>query len=84
MMTTHYEKTRAQVETHFFLQDLLDPSVTPRVPKSVREFADYLLRDYPRFPDSGSAHKALTKLFGTVPPLQRIGAATTALGQRSD
>jgi hypothetical protein len=58
--------------------------VTPRVPKSVREFADYLLRDYPSFPDSGSAHKALTERFGAVPPLQRIGAAATALAQRSD
>ena len=46
-MTLPYERTRAVLQTEQFLMDLLVPSVTPGVPKLVREEAGRLLRHYP-------------------------------------
>lgn len=46
-MTIPSERTRAVVYTQKFLQDLLDPKKTPRVPKKVREQAYRCLRHYP-------------------------------------
>jgi hypothetical protein len=46
-MTLPYERTRAVVNTHDFLLELLDPKVTPRVPKAIRTQAYHLLRHYP-------------------------------------
>jgi hypothetical protein len=46
-MTLPYERTRAVVNTHDFLLELLDPKKTPRVPKAVRDQARHLLRHYP-------------------------------------
>lgn len=72
-MPMPYERTRAQVEAGFFLRDLVDPEVTHGVPGAVREHAAYLLLNYPEFPDSEIAHKALVARFGTMPPLRRVG-----------
>lgn len=74
-MTIPYERTRAQLETGFFLQDLADASATPGVPGEVRAFAEYLLRDYPNIPDPGLAHKALTEKFGAMPQLRRVSTS---------
>jgi len=41
------ERTNAVLNTEQFLLDLLRPSVTPRVPKEIRERARGLLRHYP-------------------------------------
>lgn len=46
-MTVPIERTNAVVWTGEFLQDLIDPSKTPRVPKSIRQQALRLLRHYP-------------------------------------
>jgi hypothetical protein len=46
-MTLPFERTRAVVQTKEFLQQLTDPSKTPRVPKQIRQQAHYLLRHYP-------------------------------------
>lgn len=46
-MTVPIERTNAVVWTHDFLVKLLDPKVTPRVPKSIRDEARRLLRHYP-------------------------------------
>lgn len=46
-MTVPIERTNAVLNTEKFLLDLLRPSVTPRVPKEVRERARSLLRHYP-------------------------------------
>jgi hypothetical protein len=46
-MTVPIERTNAVVWTHDFLVELLDPKVTPRVPKSIRDKARRLLRHYP-------------------------------------
>ncbi len=46
-MTVPIERTNAVVWTGQFLQDLLDPKKTPRVPKQIRQQALRLLRHYP-------------------------------------
>lgn len=46
-MTVPMERTNAVLNTEKFLLDLLRPSVTPRVPKEIRERARGLLRHYP-------------------------------------
>lgn len=46
-MTVPIERTNAVIHTHEFLRDLINPKITPRVPKSVRLHAMSLLRHYP-------------------------------------
>lgn len=67
-MTTPSERTRALIETKSFLLKLADPTRQPRVPKSVREHAEYLLRHYPAHVDIEAAHKALPELYASVYP----------------
>lgn len=47
-MTIASERTRAVIYTKQFLYDLLDPKMTPRVPRDIRRRAAALLRHYPR------------------------------------
>ena len=46
-MTLPDERYRALKWAESFMQDLLDPSKTPRVPKTVRAQARAVLRHYP-------------------------------------
>jgi hypothetical protein len=46
-MTLPDERYRALQYTERFLMDLCDPSVTPRIPKTVRQRAAQCLRHYP-------------------------------------
>jgi hypothetical protein len=46
-MTLPNERYRSIENTRNFLQDLLDPKKTPRVPKEVRTRAYWCLRHYP-------------------------------------
>lgn len=46
-MTTPAERTRSVLYAKSFLEDLLDPKKTPRVPKSIRAQAYRILRHYP-------------------------------------
>lgn len=46
-MTLPDERYRALLEGMKLIQDLSSPSVTPRVPKDVRERARWALRHYP-------------------------------------
>lgn len=46
-MTLPFEEKRAINYTRKFLEDLMNPKVTPRVPKDIRERAGALLRHYP-------------------------------------
>ena len=81
-MTIPYERTRALIETKSFLLKLVDPKRLPRVPKSVRQHAEFLLRHYPSYDHIELAHKALPNYFGPVPPFKRLHAKTaiTELG----
>ncbi len=64
-MTLPNERYRALVYTRDFLRDLLDPKVTPRVPKKVRKLAGDLLRHFPWDYDLEQLPKKLPKHFGT-------------------
>ena len=66
-MTVPDERTRAMVYTRAFLQDLRDPGVTPRVPKTVRDTANWLLRHYPEPYVVEIAHKAAPGWYGPLP-----------------
>ena len=46
-MTVPVERTNAVIYTEAFLRDLINPKVTPRIPKAIREQAYRLLRHYP-------------------------------------
>lgn len=46
-MTLPYERLNAVSRTRKFLYDLIDPAVTPRVPKHIRQQALHLLKHYP-------------------------------------
>jgi hypothetical protein len=46
-MTLPNERYRSIEDTRNFLQDLLDPKKTPRVPKEVRKQAHWCLRHFP-------------------------------------
>lgn len=46
-MTMPSERTRAVNHTREFLYSLLDPKVTPRIPKYIRDEAYRLLRHFP-------------------------------------
>lgn len=66
-MTVPDERSRALVYTRAFLQDLQDPRVTSRVPKTVRDTASWLLRHYPEPYVIEIAHKAAPGWYGPVP-----------------
>ena len=46
-MTLPDERYRSMIWAEKFLQDLLDPQKTPRVPKNIRAHARSILRHYP-------------------------------------
>jgi len=46
-MTLPVERKNAVLHTEQFLKDLMDPKVTPRVPKEIRKQAYRCLRHYP-------------------------------------
>jgi hypothetical protein len=62
-MTLPDERYRAVKYTEQFLKDLLDPTVTPRVPKSIRQRASSLLRHYPGAWDMERASAAAPEVF---------------------
>ena len=66
-MTIPAERTRALVYAHTFLKDLLNPSITPRVPRDVRETAKWLLRHFPEPSTVATAHNLCPQLFGPLP-----------------
>ena len=46
-MTLPDERYRAVVQTRMFLHELLNPKITPRIPKKIRQQASWCLRHYP-------------------------------------
>ncbi|MFN7411937.1 MAG: BPSL0761 family protein [Pseudomonadota bacterium] len=79
--TTPDERTRAVVHTAEFLRDLTKPTVTPGVPRAVREEARRLLRHYPCRADMSLVHAVMPQWFGRLPEsLRRFGQTPTAVG----
>lgn len=66
-MTLPDERTRALLWAKEFLQDLLDPKKTPRVPLAVRRRARSVLKHYPYKSEIDKLYKKLPELFG-IPP----------------
>lgn len=60
-MTIPEERTRAVVYTRAFLQCLIDPRKTPRVPRIVRREAAALLRHYPHAFDFDDMKRTFAK-----------------------
>ena len=50
-MTLPDERFRAVFRTAEFLAELTDPSVTPKIPKKIRDDARWCLRHYPTYYD---------------------------------
>jgi hypothetical protein len=79
-MTIPFERTRALVQTKEFLEAMLDPKQTPRVPRWMRGKAKALLRHYPGLCEIEMAHKALPEEFGPVPPFSRLSCTGAVQG----
>lgn len=71
-MTLPDERYRAVLAAERFLQDLLDPSKTPRVPKDVRNRARSVLRHYPSKFDMDRAATAAEWVFETRDPVDDL------------
>ena len=56
-MTLHDEEARAIDATRQFMFELLDPKLTPRVPKAIRQQARRLLKHFPILPNLGWADR---------------------------
>jgi hypothetical protein len=72
-MTLPFERTRSVLYTKQFLEELLDPRKTPRVPRALRGKAKALLRHYPMAYDIHRASNWAADVFGPVPEVH-IGA----------
>ena len=62
-MTLPDERYRAVLQAERLLKDLCDPSITPRVPKSIRARASDALRHYPSRWDMDRAASAAPEVF---------------------
>ena len=77
-MTLPYERTNAVNTTRSFLEDLINPKATPRIPRAIRQQALWCLRHYPTQYDmdvvsekeSGDSGHKHTQVFGTNPWFQ--------------
>lgn len=76
-MTLPFERTRALVHTKAFLEAMLDPKETLRVPRWMRGKAKSLLRHYPNLAEIEMLHNALPEEFGPVPPFSRLAGSET-------
>jgi hypothetical protein len=72
-MTLPDERYRAVIAAERLLKDLCDPSVTPRVPKTIRARASSVLRHYPGGWDMQRAAHACPDVFQEqMEPLYRM------------
>ena len=56
-MSTPEEQERAISKVRRFLFDLMDPQVTPRVPKYIRQRARQVSKHYPLLPSDGVSYE---------------------------
>ena len=83
-MTIAFERTRSLIQAREFLQAMMDPKQTPRVPRCLRGKAKTILLHYPNLAEIEMAHKALPDEFGPVPPFSRMHAPTAITELRLD
>lgn len=65
-MTMPNERTRAISNARAFLRSLLDPKLTPRVPREVRRQAYNVLKHFPTDFDMSFVVKKNSKVFGPL------------------
>jgi hypothetical protein len=73
-MTLPDERYRAVKQAEQLLKDLLDPRVTPRVPKYIRQRASGVLRHYPGSWDMDRASHAAPTVFQSPNKLDDLQA----------
>lgn len=66
-MTLPDERTRALINTRDFLRRLLDPKLTPKVPRAVRDEAYRCLRHFPWNLHIDDAAESVPDVFGPTP-----------------
>lgn len=71
-MTLPDERYRSVLAAERLLRDLCDPSVTPRVPKLVRDRARSVLRHYPSKLDLDRAATVCDHIFETADPVEDL------------
>ena len=72
-MTLPDERYRAVTQTRDFLMNLLDSKKYPRVPKLVRQHANWCLRHYPNNWDMEAACRGVPEVFTKqMDPLHRL------------
>ena len=71
-LTLPDERYRAVLAAERLLKDLCDPTVTPRVPKTVRQRASSVLRHYPGKWDMDRAATAAAHVFETRDPVDDL------------
>ena len=64
--TTSAERSKTVMKTRDFLQRLIDPKETARVPKEVREEAEKLLVHFPNYFDLMISHQHIPFVWGGV------------------
>lgn len=72
-MTLPNERTRAVHNARRFLRDLLDPKKTPKVPRSIRREAYWILRHFPGDLEMGYACDGAPSVFGTIGEFNELG-----------
>jgi hypothetical protein len=65
-MTLPSERTRAVLNAQNFLRDMLDPAVTPRIPRDIRKQAYNCLRHYPQPFEMETVAKCIPSIFGPL------------------
>jgi len=73
-MTLPDERYRAVLAAERFLEDLMDPKKTPRVPAEIRQRARSVLRHYPSKFDMDRAATAAAHVFETRDPVDHLVA----------
>lgn len=63
-MTLPADRTQSVTQTWDFLVALTNPSITPRVPGPIRDWASRLLTHYPSVYDMERAAKETPEIFG--------------------
>ena len=71
-MTLPDERYRAVLAAERFLQDLMDPRKTPRIPAEIRQGARSVLRHYPNQWDMDRAATACPEVFETRNPVEPL------------
>jgi hypothetical protein len=71
-MTLPDERTNAILNTRRFLLNLIDPKKTPKIPKSIRKEAYWLLKHYPNTFDFHMFFKNGEKIFAETKEIEKF------------